>query len=87
MAPGGGLEVPPPPLPPKLDMFRKLVISCNKRPASDSHQKFVKKLDNIPSIDLPAEETGRFAPNFAKRGLIGKFTGLWPSPKSINVWV
>jgi hypothetical protein len=87
MAPGGGPEAPPPPLPPELDAFRKLVVACNKQPASDSQQKFVKKLDNIPSIDLPGEETCRSALTLAERGLIGQFTGLWPSPKAVDAWV
>jgi hypothetical protein len=87
MALGGGPEAPPPPLPLELDAFKKLVTACNKQPASDSHQKFIKKLDSIPSIDLPAEETYRYALKLVEWGLIGKFTGLWPSPKSIDTWV
>jgi len=50
-------------------------------------QKFVKKLDSIPSVALPAEETCRSSFNLYKRGLIGQFTGLWPSPKAIDAWV
>jgi len=87
MAPGGGPEAPQPPLPPNIDAFRKLVTACNKRSASDSLHKFVKKLDNIPSIDLPPKETCRSALNLVERGLIGKFTGLWPYPKAIDAWV
>jgi hypothetical protein len=87
MSPGGGIKAPPPPLPPDLDAFRKLVATCNKRPASDSHQKFVKKLDSIPSIDLPAKETCRSTMNLAERGIIGQFMGLWPSPKAVGAWV
>ena len=36
MAPRGGPEAPPPPLPPNIESFRKMVTACNKRPASDS---------------------------------------------------
>jgi hypothetical protein len=36
MAPRGGPEAPPPPLPPNIEAFRKMVAACNKRPASDS---------------------------------------------------
>jgi hypothetical protein len=50
-------------------------------------QKFVKKLDSIPSVALPAEETCRSALNLVERGLIGQFTGLWPSPKAVDAWV
>jgi hypothetical protein len=87
MAPGGGPEAAPPPLPPEIDSFRKLIATCNKRPASYSQQKFIKKLDNIPSINLPPEETCRSALNLVKRGLIGKFMGLWSSPKAVDAWV
>jgi hypothetical protein len=47
----------------------------------------VKKLDNIPTVTLPVEETCRSALNLAERGLIGQFTGLWPSPKAVEEWV
>jgi hypothetical protein len=84
---GRGPRGSPTPLPSEIDAFKKLFVACNKQPASDSLQKFVKKLDNIPSIDLPIEETCRSALNLAERELIGQFTGLWPSPKAINAWV
>jgi hypothetical protein len=77
---------PPPPLP-DLEAFKKLVAGASKRPLSATKQKFVKKLDCIPSVELPIEETCRSAVNLADRGLIGQFTGLWPSPKSVEAWV
>lgn len=33
------------------------------------------------------EETCRTALNLAEGGLIGQFTGLWPSPKAVEEWV
>jgi hypothetical protein len=30
MAPGGGPEAPPPPLPPEIEAFRKMIAACNK---------------------------------------------------------
>lgn len=36
---------------------------------------------------MPIAETCRLAVNLADRGLIGKFNGLWPSPKSVEAWV
>ena len=38
-------------------------------------------------MDLPAEQTCRTTLNIADQGLIGQFTGLWPSPKEIDGWV
>ena len=82
MDPGG---VPPLPLPPELEDFKKLIASGRKRNGGGS-QKFVKKVD-IPSVELPTERTYRLALNLANRGLIGQFSGLWPSPKATNGWV
>ena len=75
----------PLPLPPDLEAFNKLIASSGKRKGGPT-QKFVKKVD-IPSVELPAEKTCRSALNLAERGLIGQFTGLWPSPKAIDRWV
>jgi hypothetical protein len=83
---GGGAIPNPSPLP-ELEAFRKLVAAASKRTPSAVQQKFVKKLDSIPSVELPLEETCRTTVNLADRGLIGQFTGLWPSPKSVDAWV
>jgi len=82
MANGGD---PPPPS--DLDAFRALVAATDKWPISLSQQKFVKKLDNIHTVSLPVEDACRTALNLAERGLIGHFTGLWPSPKAVDEWV
>jgi hypothetical protein len=82
---GGGATNPPPF--PELKEFRKLVAAASKRPPSAVQQKFVKKLDNIPNVELPLEETCRSTVNLVDRGLIGKFTRLWTSPKSVDAWV
>ena len=76
---------PPPPLPPKLDAFTRLVASCGKRKGGPS-QKFMKKVD-IPSVELTADRIFPSALNLSEHGLIGKFNGLWPSPKAIDSWV
>jgi hypothetical protein len=36
---------------------------------------------------LPEEEICRSALNLAENGLIGQFTGLWPSPRAVEEWV
>lgn len=84
--PGDG-EADPPPLPPEVIEFQKIIEACNRRPPSAQQQKFVKKKDCIPTVALPEEETCRSALNLADRGLIGQFTGLWPSPKSVEDWI
>lgn len=83
---GGGSEAPLS-SPPEVEAFRKLIAAAGKRTISRSQQKFVKKLDNIPMVELPVEETCKSVLNLVERGLIGQFTGLWPSPKAIEEWV
>ena len=74
--------------PPDLGLtFRRLAASRNKRKLSQNQQYFVKKLDNIPSIALPVDQTFQTALNIVDRGLIGQFTGLWHSHKTIAGWV
>lgn len=87
MAPGGGPESPPPPLPPEITTLRKLVAASDKRTATETQQKIFKKLDNIPSVDLPTEEACGSALNLSEWGLIGQFTVLWTSPKVVDAWV
>lgn len=86
MDPRGSSEIPPP-SPPEVEAFKKLVAASGKWPITGAQQKFVKKLDNIPTVVLSIEETCRSALNLVERGLIGQFTGLWPSPKAIEDWV
>ena len=77
--------IPPLSLPPDLEAFKRLIDSSGKRKGGASN-KFVKKVD-IPSVELPAERIFCSALNLAERGLIGQFTGLWPSHKTIEGWV
>jgi hypothetical protein len=72
--------------PPEVQAFRNMVATGPKRPPSASQQKFVRKMDSIPTVALPEEETCKAALNLAERGLIGQFMGLWPSPKSVEEW-
>ena len=85
MASGGGAEATP--LMPSLMAFKKITAGANKRTLTEMQKKFVKKLDCMPSIELPIEETCRSTLNLVDRGLIGQFTSLWPSPKAVEEWV
>jgi hypothetical protein len=88
MPPPGDPETLDPPLPPPPEViaFKAMIDSNSKRQPSASQQKFVKRMDSIPSVALPEEETCKAALNLAEKGLIGQFTGLWPSPKSVEEW-
>jgi len=72
--------------PPEVQAFRSMIVVDPKRPPSASQLKFVRKMASIPSVALLEEETCKAALNLAERGLIGQFTGLWPSPKSVEEW-
>ena len=86
MEPGGGPAAPPP-FPPEIEAFKALVTASRKRQVTGPQQKFVKKLDSIPKVALPEEEICRSALNLTEKGLIGQFTGLWPSPRAVEEWV
>ena len=77
---------PPPPLPPDLEAFKHLISSYGKRKGSPLTQTFIKKTE-IPSVDLPIDRAHQTALNLMEQGIIGKFTGLWPSLKAIEGWV
>ena len=76
MAVGGGSSPPS-----DLIAFRKLVVASGKRKPSQNQQTFVKKLDNIPSMDLPAEQPCHTAMNIADCGFIGHFTSFGHLPR------
>ena len=81
---GGGSS---PPIPLEIDAFKKLVASCGNRKGSPIVQQFLTKVANIPSAELFVERPCHTTLNLVERGLTGKFTGLWPSPKAIDGWV
>jgi hypothetical protein len=85
MSPSGGLDPSPPP--PEVTAFKALIDLNSKRQPSVSQQKFVKRMNTIPTVALPEAETCKAALNLAEKGLIGQFTGLWPSPKSVEEWI
>jgi len=69
-----------------LKAFKALVRSAGpSKPALST--KFVKKMEEIPSLELSPEEPCNFALSLAENALIGKFMGLWPSPKTVEAWI
>ena len=77
---------PPPPLTLDIEAFKCLISFSGKRKGPPLTQTFVTKTE-IPYVYLPVDRPRRTALNLAERGLIGKFIGLWPSPKAIEGWV
>ena len=64
-----------------LEAFKALVRSAGPKFKPSLSSKFVKKMEEIPSLELSPEEPCNIALQLAENALIGKFTGLWPSPK------
>ena len=72
---------------PRYDAFDRLIGPQNRISGIRDPPKFVKRIEDVPEVALPPEETMRVAFSLADRALIGQFTGLWPSPKSTDSWV
>jgi hypothetical protein len=74
-----------PPPSPDFVSFSALMTSLPKY-MKQPPAKFFKKLYDIPKI--PVQRKSRnLALRFEKYRLIGKFTSIWPSPKSISPWI
>jgi len=65
------------------DLVNSLPPQC-PRPALSI---FVKKLDVIQEVQLPPVLPRMATLSLAEKGLIGQFTGLWPSPRTVQRWV
>ena len=71
----------------QLAAFKVLVQAVAPQAASHSSSKFVKKMDEIPSLELSPTDPCQKALILSEQALIGKFTGLWPSPKVMELWI
>jgi hypothetical protein len=70
----------------RLEAFKALVRSAGPKSKPSLPSKFVKRMEEIPSLELSPEEPCKLALLLADKALIGKFTGLWPSPKTVEAW-
>ena len=77
-----GVECPPPY--PRSVAFDQLIGTQNRRSGLRDPPKFVKRIEYMPEVALPPEETMRVALFLADRALIEQFTGLWSSPKNTD---
>ena len=83
---GGGLS-PPSASISAAEAFRRLLKSPSFKPMAPSIPKFIKKLDEVPEIDLPSEQPIKIALTLAERGLVGQFMGLRPSTRTTDDWI
>jgi hypothetical protein len=70
-----------------LEAFKALVRSAGPKSQPSLPAKFVKRMEEIPSLELSPEEPCNLALFLAEKALIEKFTGLWPSPKMVEAWI
>ena len=70
-----------------LEAFKALVCSAGPKAKPSFSSKFVKKMEEIPSLELSPEEPCTLALLLVDKALIEKFTGLWPSPKAVEAWM
>lgn len=94
MAPPEPLSVgvpPPESLPPAQHSpeesatdFASLISSLGPPRFRSSASKFIKKLEGIPENILLPSLPHRAVISLPERGLVGQFTGLWPSLKSVQ---
>jgi len=68
-------------------LFASLTKDNHSEKIRPAASKFIKKLDEIPEVPLPPALPRRAAVALAERGLVGQFTGLWPSPHTVQRWV
>jgi hypothetical protein len=77
--------------PPNFDSnavaFRSLVSSLGKSIVKSLPAYFVKKLNQIPEVNILSTSPWHIALALAERGLIRKFTGIWPFPRSMELRV
>jgi hypothetical protein len=69
-----------------LEAFKALVRSAGPKSKPSLSSKFVKKME-ISSLELSPEQPCSLALLLAEKSLIGKFTGLWPNPKTVEAWM
>lgn len=67
--------------------FSALVNSLPPQRTRPAISKFVKKIEGLQEVSLPPALPRMAALALAEKGLTGKFTGLWPSPKNFQRWV
>jgi hypothetical protein len=72
----------------EIEAFKMLF--SNLKPTNGAHpmlNKFVKMMDIIPHLDVSIATPRKKSLILHEHTLVGKFTSLWPSPKSIESWV
>ena len=64
--------------------FSNLIAEKSMKLESTPVPNFVKKLDEVPIIELPLQHPIHIVVSMADRALVDQFTGLWPCPNTTN---
>ena len=64
--------------------FSNLIAGKSMKPRYAPIPKFVKKLDEVPIIELLPQHPMHIVVSLADRALVGQFTGLWPPPNTTD---
>jgi hypothetical protein len=75
-----------PPLDEEALSFRAMVLTYVRTSKAQS-MKFIKGIEEMLEVKLPQSSTRCKTLAFANRGLIGKFTSIWPSPRTMASWI
>lgn len=70
-----------------MEAFKALVRTAGSKAKSSPSSRFVRNSEEIPSLELSPAEPCNLALYLLEKSLIGKFTGLWPSPKAVVAWM
>ena len=71
----------------QLATFKALVQAAAPQEASHTSSKFMKKMDEIPSLELSPTDPCQKSLILSEQALIDKFTGFWPIPKAMELWI
>jgi hypothetical protein len=64
-----------------LEAFTELIRSVRPKSLPSIPSKFVKRMEEIPTLELSPEQPCNLALYLAEKALIGNFTGYGPAPK------
>ena len=71
----------------QLQAFKAQFQEVAARDASFPPSKFVKKIDEIPSLEFSPSDPCWKALILSEKSLICKFTWLFPSHKAVEIWI
>ena len=69
------------------ERFQRIIASSVPLSTSTSASSRFVKRSEVLSVKLSSTASKKKVVTLSKKGLIGLFTGLWPSPRSVEIWL